>query len=248
MMPTLVPAILLLAVAAGPTRAQSVSIELELADGTTAQAIAAGPDDAGAGILIVHDWFGVTDFTRRTVDRFADAGYRVVAVDLYDGESAETHERAGELLGGLIAERVAATLDAGLEALSADDRAIGVLGFSAGAAPAFGASLRAGDAVEATAVIYGGGVENHDVDALRGLAGELLVATGSRDAWALDAAIALMPKLEEAGRSMELYVYPGARHAYAQKLFNGGANYDAEATRMTWVVVDDFLERHLGSS
>ena len=73
----------------------------------------------------------------------------------------------------------------------------------------------------------------------------MLVVTGSRDAWALDSALAALPKMEAADRPLELYVYPGAEHAYAQPLYNGGANYDATATRMTWQIVDDFLGRHL---
>jgi dienelactone hydrolase len=42
-----------------------------------------------------------------------------------------------------------------------------------------------------------------------------------------------------------LLIYPGADHGYAQPMFNGGKNYNAEAVRATWVLVDDFLASHL---
>ena len=46
-------------------------------------------------------------------------------------------------------------------------------------------------------------------------------------------------------RSYELFIYPGADHGYAQPFFNGGRNYNAEAVRATWVLVDDFLGSHV---
>ena len=57
-----------------------------------------GPESAETGIRLVHDWFGVTDFTKSTADRFVDQGFRVAAVDLYGGHSATTHDSAGTLM------------------------------------------------------------------------------------------------------------------------------------------------------
>ena len=41
-----------------------------------------------------------------------------------------------------------------------------------------------------------------------------------------------------------MYIYPNADHAYAQPLFNEGKNLNLEATRVTWLLIDDFLKRH----
>jgi dienelactone hydrolase len=43
----------------------------------------------------------------------------------------------------------------------------------------------------------------------------------------------------------EIFVYPGADHGYAQPLFNEGKNYNPEAVRTTWILVEDFLASHL---
>jgi dienelactone hydrolase len=51
--------------------------------------------------------------------------------------------------------------------------------------------------------------------------------------------------MKEAKRPCQLLVYPGADHGYAQPLFNEGKNYNPEAVRATWVVVEDFLDSHL---
>jgi dienelactone hydrolase len=54
--------------------------------------------------------------------------------------------------------------------------------------------------------------------------------------------------MREAKRPYEMLIYPGADHGYAEPLFNGGKNYNAEAVRATWVPVDDFLGSHLRPS
>jgi dipeptidyl aminopeptidase/acylaminoacyl peptidase len=56
------------------------------------------------------------------------------------------------------------------------------------------------------------------------------VITGSEDT---QAAINFLSSMKEAKRPYELLVYPSADHGYAQPLFNGGKNYNAEAVRAT---------------
>lgn len=243
---TIRSAILVVALSATPLAGQE-PIEVPVAGGAPFTGLAAGAPDAGSAVLVVHDWFGVTGATRETVARLAGFGYRVLAVDLYGGESATTHDRAGELMGGLDPARTMAVLQAGLDALGAGRRPVAVLGFSMGGGPAMRIALAEPELVSAVAVVYGGGIEGAEVEAYRRLGGPVLAVTGSEDAWALDSALALLTRLAEAGRGLELYVIPGARHAYAQPLYAGGENYDPVATRSTWNVLDDFLARAIGS-
>jgi dienelactone hydrolase len=51
--------------------------------------------------------------------------------------------------------------------------------------------------------------------------------------------------MKEAKQPYELLIYPGADHGYAQPLFNEGKNYNPEAVRTTWMLVEDFLRRLL---
>src|SRR6516162_6931959 len=55
------------------------------------RAYVAGPEDAKAGILFVHDYFGISDAVKESVERLGALGYRVSAVDLYKGRSATTN-------------------------------------------------------------------------------------------------------------------------------------------------------------
>lgn len=48
------------------------------------------------------------------------------------------------------------------------------------------------------------------------------------------------------GVGAEVYVYPGADHAFAQPLFNGGRTYDAAAADVAWRLTENFLSRRVG--
>lgn len=223
--------------------AQSIDqVLLDRANGDPVRALVAGPADADAAILFLHDWFGVTDQTRDALERLAELGYRAMALDLYDGESAETHARAGELSGSLNTDDVRSKLETGLAALrEAGYERIGTLGFSMGGNPAFSAA-RMGNAA-AAAVVYGGGMENLSDEELAALGFPLLLVTGSDDAWPMGTVQALLHRM----KNLEVYVYPNARHGYAQPLYAGGDNLDEKATETTWRVLEIFFDRSLGS-
>ncbi|MDX2077337.1 MAG: dienelactone hydrolase family protein [bacterium] len=50
------------------------------------------------GIVLVHDWWGLTSVIRRIADRFAEMGYYVIVPDLFDGQTANTAQLAIELV------------------------------------------------------------------------------------------------------------------------------------------------------
>ena len=60
-------------------------INLNQPDGRGFRAFVAGPADAKAGVLVVHDYFGISEATQQSVKHLGKLGYRSVAVDLYGG-------------------------------------------------------------------------------------------------------------------------------------------------------------------
>ncbi len=218
---------------------------------SVAPAILSGPETAETGILLVHDWFGVTEFTRSTVTRFAERGFRVAAVDLYDGHSASTHDSAGKLMAALgkrDRDEVQAQLAGAVAALGEGGRRVVVMGFSMGGVWAMRTGLAHPETVLTTVILYGGGMEAEPDSQLARLQRPVLLVTGSKDAWALDTALELIPRLDAVAHGAEVFIYPGAGHPYAQPLFAGGDNYDPVATEASWRVVDDFLARQLGGT
>jgi carboxymethylenebutenolidase len=222
-------------------------VTLKLDDGTEFRAFVDGPPDAKAAALIVHDYLGISNATKQSVQHFAALGYRAVAVDLYGGQSATSNEEAVKLMRSLDRKTTDKILQAGLNYLKQPGRKLATIGFSMGGQEALNANLNDPDAVSATVMIYGSGFERIGRLQLERLKSPVLVITGGEDTDATQAAIHFLSNMKEAKRPCEMFVYPGADHGYAQPLFNEGKNYNPEAVRATWVVVEDFLNSHLRS-
>jgi carboxymethylenebutenolidase len=218
-------------------------ITIKGSDGTIDRAYIAGPEDAKAGILFVHDYFGISDAAKESVERLAALGYRVIAVDLYKGRSATTNDSAVLLMKAKDSSETSHILAAGIDYLKKPGRKLAAVGFSAGGVDAMKATLMEPELFSATVIVYGGDYDKIEKSRLDKLKTPVLAITGSLDNWPLQAALNFLKNENE--KLLELYVYPGADHGYAQPLFNGGKNYNAEATRVTWMLMTDFLSRHL---
>ena len=218
-------------------------IWIKSVNGVAYRAYAAGPENAGSAILVVHDFFGVTPATMETVERLGRLGYRTIAVDLYKGKSANTHDSALAFMKAKDRKETDLILQAGINYLKRPGRKLASLGFSAGGVDAMNANLMDPEAFSATVIIYGGDYDKIEQASIEKLRSPVLAITGSLDEWPVQAALNFFAN--EKSKSIEIYIYPGAGHAYAQPLFLNGKNYDPVATRVTWNVMDDFLSRHL---
>jgi carboxymethylenebutenolidase len=214
-------------------------------DGREFRAFVAGPADARSAVLIVPDYFGISDATKESVQHLGALGYRSVVVDLYGGKSATSHEEAVKLMQSLDRSATEKSLQAGLDYLKQPGRKIATIGFSMGGQESLNANLHDPEAVNASVMIYGSGFDKIDTKRLERLQSPVLVIAGGQDIVAAQAAVNFLSVMREAKRPCEIFIYPGADHGYAQPLFNGGKNYNPEAIRVTWILVEDFLTSHL---
>ena len=220
-------------------------VTLKLDSGTELRLFVAGPEGATAGALVVHDYFGISDATKDAVEHLASLGYRAVAVDLYKGQAATDHEHAVALMQSLDQEAACRVMQRALDYLKRPGRKIATIGFSMGGYQSLNANLNDPDAVSATVIVYGFGFDKINQARLATLKSPVLVITGAEDTGAVQAGLDFVPNMRQAKRPYELFVYPAADHGYAQPLFNEGKNYNAEAVRVTWLLIDDFLSAHL---
>jgi carboxymethylenebutenolidase len=110
----------------------------------------------GPSVLVLHDAYGLLPSVRALTDRFVAEGFTTLAVDLYDGRTADDATIAHGLAGGLDTADTMKRVVAAAEHLSNNwHPRLGVVGFSIGAslATALGAKV----AIDATVVYYGGG-------------------------------------------------------------------------------------------
>ena len=191
----------------------------------------------------MHDYFGITNATKESVERLGALGYRTIAVDLYKGKSATSNDSAEFLMNGKDSSETAHILQAGIKYLQKPGRKLAAIGFSAGGIDAMNATLMEPELFKATIIVYGGNYDKIDKSRLAKLHNPVLAITGSLDKWPMQAALNFLEN--EKDKSLEFHVYPGADHGYAQPLFNEGKNYNAEATRVTWMLIDDFLFRNI---
>lgn len=218
-------------------------ISIHSANGSESRIYAAGPEDAAAGILIVHDFFGITPSTKESVERLGALGYRTIAVDLYHGKFASSNDSAQILMQAKVRKETDMILNDAIRYLDRPGRKLATIGFSAGGIDAVYANLIDPALFSATVVIYAGDYDKIEKSKIENLKSPLLAITGSLDKWAVESALHFFAS--EKDKSFELYIYPGADHGYAQPFFLNGKNYNSEATRMTWKLTEDFLSRHL---
>lgn len=70
----------------------------ETVRGVLYQPVGAGPFPA---IVVIHEWWGLTDWVKQQARMFAEHGYVTLAVDLYRGQVTDNPEVAHELMRGL---------------------------------------------------------------------------------------------------------------------------------------------------
>src|SRR2546427_11157858 len=58
------------------------------------------------GVVLVHEWWGLSDWVKEQADSLANKGYVAIAADLYRGQVAHDDETAHQLMSGLVDEDV----------------------------------------------------------------------------------------------------------------------------------------------
>ena len=106
---------------------------------------------------MIHEWWGLNDNIEYMADLLAQSGYKVLAIDLYDGEVATDAARAQELSTGVRTNSGVAIQKMKLALAYLKDREnvtkIGTLGWCFGGGQSLNISLNT--PVDATVIYYG---------------------------------------------------------------------------------------------
>lgn len=213
--------------------------------GETFDVYVAGPEDAPIGIVLVHDWFGVSPYYLEVIERLSRSNRRIVAVDLYGGETATDHQTAWRLMSNLDADTANQKVSAAVRSLQRTGRQMATFGFSMGSVYALEASARHAELVTASVIFYGDTLQS--IEKAQRLGGPVLAIYGSKDGNAADEAARFSNLMDDADVGAEIYIYPGAAHAFAQPLFNAGKTYDPVAANLAMQLAENFLSRRLKS-
>ena len=170
-------------------------------------------------IIMVHEWWGLTDWVKTQAEKFRKLGYVVLAVDLYDGQVAKDQETAHQLMSGLSEDAAMAKLRAAADFLRgrSDVRAhaIGVIGWCMGGKYAIRAAA-AYPGIRAVVMYYGATIT--DEAAIRRIQAAVLGNFGGDDKGpSPDQVRAFEKALKRAGKRVDFKIYPGAGHAFANE-------------------------------
>jgi len=235
---------------AQPVAAEEVTIGE--AAGHPVRAYLARPAAAKAGsplpgIVVIHEWWGLNDNIKAVTRRLAGEGYAALAVDLYGGAVADNPDAAKQLVGRVMADRDAAraTLRSAVAYLKKQGAPkIGVIGWCFGGGWSLATALDVPQDVDAAVMYYG--QPEKDRARLERLRAPLLGFFGADDRSIPPAAVHEMESaLKQLGKGVEVHVYDGAGHAFANP---SGTSYRPAAADDAWKRTVEFFRQHLKST
>lgn len=223
-----------------PKNLKGEMMTLKTADGTPFQVYAVGAKDAKRGILVAHEWWGLNDHIKGWADRFADMGYRAMAVDLYDGKVASDADTAKKYMGAVDQDAANAKHRATLAALKAPNRKLATIGWCFGGGQSLRATLQEPESVDATVIYYGPLVT--DADQLAFINGPVLGIFAKQDTSITPEKVkAFVQAMKTAGKTLDVHMYD-AKHAFANP---SSESYNSEAAKQAWEVTKKFLAANL---
>jgi len=198
------------------------------------------PDEARAGVVVLHAWWGLNHDVVAYADRLADAGYAVLAPDMFGGQVASEVKDAERLSseGDAGAETIVLAATDRLASLLGPDVPLAILGFSFGAAYAIWAPSERNRLV-ATVAYYG----TYTGPFIARSHAALLGHFAENDPYESDESVReLEAAFTAAGRESQIHRYPGTGHWFAEPSRDA---YRAEAAELAFQRTLDFLEARL---
>lgn len=230
------------------------TIHIPSSDGQQFSAYLALPASGkGPGVVIAQEIFGVNANMRAVADSYAEEGYVAIVPDLFWrqqphvelGYGAADFDQAIGLFQGFDLDKGIADIQCCLDLLRTlpeVDASVGqgLVGFCMGGRLAYFAACRTDVAVSVG--YYGMGIEQalEEADSMQG---RLVLHFAEKDAYCDAAARAAIQARLGGRKGVELYIYPGADHAFARA---GGMHYDKLAAMMAHERTIGALKRVIG--
>ncbi len=201
-----------------------------------------------AGIIAIHEWWGLNENIKATAERLAGEGYAVLAVDLYGGVVTDNPDQARQQVQQV--RQQPATAQANLQQayqylvneLGAEQ--VGTIGWCFGGAWSLQTAILLPQDIDATVIYYGQLVT--DADTLQPLTMPILGIFGAADtSIPLDTVRSFEATLQDLGKTVQIEVYPDAGHAFANP---SGQRYQPEAAAAAWQSTLTFFQTYLATS
>ena len=206
------------------------------------------------GVMVVHEWWGLNDYTRKRARMLAELGYTALAVDMYgEGKEALNPEDAAKLSSGVMKNfdgavaRFTAALDYLKQQPTVDPQHIAAIGYCFGGGVVLNMA-RQGIDLKGVASFHGSltAVKPAGPGTIKA---KILVMNGGADNFITPEQIEVFKReMKAADVDYQFISYPGALHAFTNpdadmyaKKFNLHIGYSADADRKSWEELKKFL-------
>jgi len=197
-------------------------------------------------VIVIQEWWGLNDWVKGQARALSKEGYVALAVDLYRGKVTADKDMAHQYMMGMPDERAMNDLRGGFAYLAARPDVkkgrIGSIGWCLGGK--YSAKLAVAEGTLAAAVMYYGAppTKAEDIAAIRA---PILGNFGAADQGpAPDQVKAFEAALRKAGKAVDVKLYEGAGHAFAN-VNNPWGGYREAAAKDAWARTTAFFAKHL---
>lgn len=207
------------------------------------------------GVLVIPEWWGLTDYPKGRAEQLAKLGYVAFAADMYGaGVVTADPKKAGELASQfygkpLMAERARAGLDQLVQTGLVDAKRVAAIGYCFGGATV--QALAYSGAPLAGIVSFHGSLIPASAEAAAANKAKFLVCHGAVDPFIKAEELAAFTKSMNDGKFDYQFVsYAGAIHAFTNPKANeiaksagltGGIGYNAAADKRSWAHMRTFF-------
>ncbi len=203
------------------------------------------------GVLVIHQWLGLTDNEKMRATMLAQMGYVALAVDIYGkGVRPKDSGSAGAEAGKyrkdvlLFRERLNAGLQTLLKNPNVDPKRVAAIGYCFGGGAAL--ELARSGANIAGVVSFHGSLATTMPAVAGQVKSKVLVCHGADDPFVpMKDVEAFFEEFRAAGADYQFVAYSGAVHAFTQNEAGNdnskGAAYNEKADKRSWQAMKDFF-------
>ena len=202
------------------------------------------------GVLVVHQWLGLTDYEKHRAEMLAQLGYVAFCADIYGKDNRpKMCSEAGALAAKFKADRtlLRARVNAGLDVLRqqplVDPKNIAAIGYCFGGTTVI--ELARSGADIAGVVSFHGGLDSPTPADGKNIKCKVLALAGADDPFQKpDDLTAFEDEMRDAKVDWQITFYGGAVHAFTQPnpgFVNAGAKYNEKADKRSWQAMKDFF-------
>jgi dienelactone hydrolase len=203
------------------------------------------------GVLVVHDWLGLTDKTKEKARALAKLGYVAFAADVYGKGIRPSQEEAGKIAGEFKADRakLRANTKAALDTMMAqpmvNKKKVAAIGYCFGGTTAI--ELARSGAPLLGVVSFHGGLDSPTPDDGQRIQGKILALHGADDPNVKPEDLAAFEnEMRSAKVDWRLVKFGNAVHSFTDRTAGNdnskGAAYNEKADIRSWEEMKDFFK------